>query len=196
MVKALQALRGLALVAAATLVAELGDITRFANPRQFMAYLGLVPSEHSSGTRDARADHQGGQWRGAAHVDRGGMELPVSSTYRSRLPSAPRKVEQADPRHSLEGPEQLCRRYRKLAHAGKLKTVITAAIARELSGFVWAIAKQTRPESRRASKLKSRDCEEEAIDHNHPKLGKAGGTVTARRTLVSTNSRILSDAGS
>src|SRR6202042_1233235 len=49
-------------------------------------------------------NHEGGQWRGAAHVDRGGMELPVSSTYRSRSPSAPRKVEQANPRHSLEGP--------------------------------------------------------------------------------------------
>ena len=48
-VRALQALRGVALVAAATLIAELGDITRFANPRQLMAYLGLVPSEHSSG---------------------------------------------------------------------------------------------------------------------------------------------------
>ena len=48
-VHALQALRGMALVAAATLVAELGDITRFANPRQLMAYLGLVSSEHSSG---------------------------------------------------------------------------------------------------------------------------------------------------
>src|SRR6202161_2782329 len=102
-VKALQALRGLALVAAATLVAELGDITRFANPRQFMAYLGLVPSEHSSGS----TRRQGGITKagnGAAHVDRGGMELPVSSTYRSRSPSAPRKVEQANPRHSLEGP--------------------------------------------------------------------------------------------
>ena len=54
-VKALQALRGLALVAAATLVAELGDITRFANPRQFMAYLGLVPSEHSSGSTRRQA---------------------------------------------------------------------------------------------------------------------------------------------
>jgi len=55
-VQALQALRGMALVAAATLVAELGDITRFANPRQLMAYLGLVPSEHSSGgTRRVRA---------------------------------------------------------------------------------------------------------------------------------------------
>jgi len=50
-VVALQALRGVALVAAATLVAELGDITRFTNPRQFMAYLGLVPSEHSSGSK-------------------------------------------------------------------------------------------------------------------------------------------------
>ena len=48
-VRALQALRGMALVAAATVIAELGDITRFANPRQLMAYLGLVPSEHSSG---------------------------------------------------------------------------------------------------------------------------------------------------
>jgi transposase len=48
-VRALQALRGMAMVAAATLVAELGDITRFDNPRQLMAYLGLVPSEHSSG---------------------------------------------------------------------------------------------------------------------------------------------------
>jgi transposase len=48
-VHALQALRGMALVAAATLVAKLGDITRFANPRQFMAYLGLMPTEHSSG---------------------------------------------------------------------------------------------------------------------------------------------------
>ena len=48
-VHAPQALRGMGLVAAATLVAELGDITRFANPRQLMAYLGLVPSEHSSG---------------------------------------------------------------------------------------------------------------------------------------------------
>jgi len=51
-VKALRSLRGLALVAAATLAAELGDITRFGNPRQFMAYLGLVPCEHSS---DAKA---------------------------------------------------------------------------------------------------------------------------------------------
>ena len=55
-VEALQALRGVGLVAAATLMAELGDITRFSNPRQLMAYLGLVPSEHCSG----RTRRQGG----------------------------------------------------------------------------------------------------------------------------------------
>jgi transposase len=48
-VHALQSLRGIALVVAATMIAELGDISRFKNPRQLMAYLGLVPSEHSSG---------------------------------------------------------------------------------------------------------------------------------------------------
>ena len=92
-VHALQALRGMALVAAATLMAELGDITRFANPRQLMAYLGLVPSEHSSGSHTTpRRDHQGGQWRGAANADRGGVELPVSGADQPRAPSAPGKL--------------------------------------------------------------------------------------------------------
>ena len=53
-VRAVQALRGMALVNAATVIAELGDLTRFANPRQLMAYLGLVPSEHSSGNSRRR----------------------------------------------------------------------------------------------------------------------------------------------
>jgi transposase len=103
-VKALQALHGLALVAAATLVAELGDITRFANPRRFMAYLGLVPSEHSRKHTPPGRDHQGGQWRGAASADRGGMELPVPGADRSRSPCASGKVEQAGPRHGVESP--------------------------------------------------------------------------------------------
>ena len=74
-VHALQALRGMALVAAATLVAELGDITRFANPRQLMAYLGLVPSSTPVAARDAKAVSQR-----LATVQRGGCS--------SRLPGA------------------------------------------------------------------------------------------------------------
>lgn len=138
---ALQALRGMALVVAATLIAELGDITRFANPRQLMSYLGLVPSEHSSGgTR-----RQGGITKAGNGAARH-MLIEAAWSYRfpariSRdlllrqegLPKAIRDV-------AWKAQERLCRRYRKLSQAGKLPTVVTAAIARELSGFVWSIA--------------------------------------------------------
>ena len=176
-VKALQALRGLALVAAATLV---GGGTRRHHPfRQsagsswpiwvsFLPSLLFQRSEHA--TTGAR-NHQGGQWRGAAHVDRGGMELPVSSTYRSRSPSAPRKVEQANPRHNLEGPgATFCRRYRKLAHAWEIEDRDHRRDCAQAFGASFGRSRNRRdPKSRRASKLKSRDCEEEAIDHNSSK---------------------------
>ena len=142
-VRALQALRGVALVAAATLVAELGDITRFANPRQLMAYLGLVPSEHSSGgTR-----RQGGITKAGNGVAR---RMLIEAAWSYRFPARIGR-EQLLRQESLAKPirdiawkaqERLCRRYRKLAQAGKLPTVITAAIARELSGFIWAIANE------------------------------------------------------
>jgi transposase len=141
-VKALQSLRGLALVAAATLVAELGDITRFTNPRQFMAYLGLVPSEHSSGgTR-----RQGGITKAGNGAAR---RMLIEAAWSYRFPARIsrdlllRQESLAKPIRDIawKAQERLCRRYRKLTLGGKLKTVVTAAIARELSGFVWAIAK-------------------------------------------------------
>src|SRR5437588_11787778 len=138
-VAALQTMRGMALVNAATLIAELGDLTRFANPRQLMAYLGLVPSEHSSG----------------ASVKRGGITKAGNGAARRMLIEAawsyrfPARIsrEQLLPQEALAKPirdtawkaqVRLCRRYRKLTQAGKPATVVTAAIARELSGFVWA----------------------------------------------------------
>lgn len=145
-VRALQALRGVALVAAATLVAELGDITRFANPRQLMAYLGLVPSEHSSGGTRRRGEiTKAGN--GAAR------RVLIEAAWSYRFPARISR-EQLLRQESLAKPirdtawkaqERLCRRYRKLARAGKMPTVVTAAIARELAGFVWAIAKQAQP---------------------------------------------------
>ena len=142
-VRALQALRGMALVAAATLIAELGDITRFDNPRQLMAYLGLVPSEHSSGG----ARRQGGITKAGNGAARR-MLIEAAWSYRfparigreqllrqERLPKAVRDT-------AWKAQERLCRRYRRLGQAGKPPTVVTTAIARELSGFVWAIAKQ------------------------------------------------------
>ena len=145
-VEALQALRGVRLVAAATLVAELGDITRFTNPRQLMAYLGLVPSEHSSG----RTRRQGGITKAGNGAAR---RMLIEAAWSYRFPARISR-EQLLRQERLAKPicdvawkaqERLCRRYRKLARAGKLPTVITAAIARELAGFIWAIAKQVQP---------------------------------------------------
>jgi transposase len=145
-VRALQALRGMAVVGAATLVAELGDITRFTNPRQLMAYLGLVPSEHSSGgTRRPGGITQGRERRWAADVDRGRLELSfparISRAQQLRQGGLAKPIRET----AWKAQERLCRRYRKLARAGKLPTVVTTAIARELAGFVWAIAKQAQP---------------------------------------------------
>ena len=145
-VRALQALRGMARVAAATLVAELGDITRFANPRQLMAYLGLVPSEHSSGaTRRQGAITKAGN--GAAR------RMLVEAAWSYRFPARISRellLRQEGLAKSIrdtawKAQERLCRRYRKLARAGKPANAVTAAIARELAGFVWAIAKQAQP---------------------------------------------------
>jgi transposase len=145
-VRALQAMRGMALVAAATLVAELGDITRFTNPQQLMAYLGLVPSEHSSGgTRRQGAITKAGN--GSAR------RMLIEAAWSYRFPARIsrelllRQEGLAKPIRDTawKAQERLCGRYRKLARAGKPPNVVTAAIARELAGFVWAIARQAQP---------------------------------------------------
>jgi transposase len=142
-VNALQALRGVAMVSAATLVAELGDVTRFTNPRQLMAYLGLVPSEHSSG----KTRRQGGITKAGNGAAR---RMLIEAAWSYRFPARISR-ELLSRQESLGKPirdiawkaqERLCQRYRKLARAGKSATIVTVAIARELAGFVWAIAHQ------------------------------------------------------
>jgi transposase len=145
-VQALQALRSVVLVAAATLIAELGDITRFANPRQLMAYLGLAPSENSSG----RTRRQGGITKAGNGAAR---RMLIEAAWSYRFPARMsrelllRQEKLAKPIRDTawKAQERLCRRYGQLARAGKLPTVTTAAIALELSGFVWAIAEQVQP---------------------------------------------------
>jgi len=140
-VEALQALRGIALVAAATLVAELGDVTRFSNPRQLMAYIGLVPSEHTSG----RSRRQGEITKAGNTVAR---RMLIEAAWSYRFPARISRHQLVQQEHlakpirdiAWKAQERLCRRHRKLIRAGKLKTVVTVAIARELTGFVWAIA--------------------------------------------------------
>ena len=142
-VAALQTMRGMALVNAATLIAELGDLSRFANPRQLMAYLGLVPSEHSSGASIKR----GGLTKAGNSAAR---RLLIEAAWCYRFPARIsrelllRQEEQPKPIREIAWKAQLrlCARYRRLARTGKPANIVTTAIARELAGFVWAIARQ------------------------------------------------------
>lgn len=140
-VEALMALRGVSLITAMTVLAELGDISRFDSPRELMAYLGLIPSEHSSGgTR-----RQSGITRtGNGHVRR----VLVESAWNYRFPARKtrtierraEKTPEAVQAIAWEAQKRLCKRYRTLMEAGKQKQQVTTAVARELAGFIWAIA--------------------------------------------------------
>ena len=145
-VAALQTMRGMALVNAATLIAELGDLSRFANPRQLMAYLGLVPCEHSSGASVRR----GGLTKaGNKAARRLLMEAAWCYRFPARVSRELRLRQEEQPKAIREiawkAQLRLCGRYRKLARSGKPANVITAAIARELAGFIWAIARRVPP---------------------------------------------------
>jgi transposase len=142
-VEALQALRGVSLIVAATTVAEIGDLKRFDNPSELMGYLGLVPSEHSTGEKTRRGPITKS---GNGHVRRVLTEaawayrLPakVSRVLLARQEGLPKKVCDLSWKAQL----RLCSRYRRLWAKGKPKQVIVTAIARELCAFMWAIAKE------------------------------------------------------
>ena len=140
-VRAIQAMRGIAMTSAITLVAEIGDFRRFATPKQLMAYLGLVPSERSSGPKTARgAITKAGNTRARrilvedAWTYRMAPRVGMAMQERSQgLPQAVRDI-------AWKAQLRLCKRYRRLAAQGKQKNVVTVAIARELAAFIWAIA--------------------------------------------------------
>jgi len=140
-VAALQAMRGVALVVAVTVVAEVGDFCRFANARQLMAYLGLVPSEHSSGSTIRRS---GITKAGNTLVRR--VLIEGAWTYRMTARVSRKLHDRLEPLSPVirgiawKAQVRLCARYRRLAASGKPKVVVTTAIAREMVGFIWAIA--------------------------------------------------------
>ena len=143
---ALQALRGVAAITAIGLMAEIGDIGRFAHPRKLMGYLGLTPSEHSSGERTSR-----GSITKTGNGEARRMLVEAAWSYRYPPRVAQEKVEVLvrlpKPVRDIAWKAQvrLCDRYRKLTHAGKKPTVVVTAIARELAGFAWAIGQQVKP---------------------------------------------------
>jgi transposase len=143
LVKAFQALRGVRLITAVILAAEVGDYVRFGTPRELMAYLGLVPSEESSGQRR----RQGRITRtGNGHVRRILTEAAwnyrfypqPSRTIRKRRESLPPKIVAI----AEKAEQRLSSRYRHLIQKGKSSPKAVTAVARELAGFVWAIARE------------------------------------------------------
>jgi transposase len=143
LVEALQALRGVQLVSAVTIAAELGEMRRFASAPQLMAYLGLVPSEHSSGGTKKR----GGITRtGNQHVRKTLVESAWSYRFK---PSMSYEIRRRNEGVSAEvrdiawkAQQRLHRRYQRLLKRGKSKQQTVTALARELAGFIWAIGQQ------------------------------------------------------
>jgi transposase len=140
-VMALKALRGIDDISAIGLIAEIGDIGRFAHPRQLMAYLGLVPSEHSSGERVRRGSITK---TGNAHARRLLTEAAWSYRFKPRIGyQAQRRAEnlpQAIRDLAWKAQLRLSARFARLRARGVQINKVCVAVARELAGFVWAIA--------------------------------------------------------
>jgi transposase len=147
-VKALQSLRGVQLISAVVLTAEIGDFRRFETAGAFMAYLGLVPSEHSSGERRQRG-------RITKSGNRHARRILVESAWSYRFrPAMSRQIRARNEGQSpavqataWKAQRRLCARYRKLSGRGKTKQQTMTALARELAGFVWHIARQSQPQA-------------------------------------------------
>jgi transposase len=142
-VEALQALRGVQFTVAVTTVAALGDLTRFDHPRPLMKCLGLIPSEYSSGERRRQGTMT---TAGNTHARRALVEgawssrdpANVSRHRQLRLEPQPTAIQDI----SWKAPVRLCKRFRRLMARGKHANQVVVAMARELVGFMWAMAKQ------------------------------------------------------
>jgi len=140
LVQALQAMRGVQLIAAMTLVAELQDFLRFDNPRQLMAYVGLVPGEHSSGPKR----RQGSITKAGNSVARRMLvevawhyqhSPRVSAIIATRQDQLPKEITDIAWKAQL----RLNAKFKRLLARRVMKTKAVVAVARELTGFVWAI---------------------------------------------------------
>ena len=138
----LQTMRGIDFVTAIGMVSELGDLSRFEHPRQLMAWLGITPSEHSSGN----TRRLGGITKAGNSYAR---KLLVEAAWSYRHPA--RVGKSIQPRHegipkaiidrAWDAQLRLCRRFRQLAARGKNVNVAVVAVARELAGFIWDIGR-------------------------------------------------------
>lgn len=145
-IEGLMALRGINLLTATTIMAEIGDLQRFTSAPQLMAYLGVVPSEHSSGGTKSRG---GITKTGNGHVRR--VLIEAAWTYRhparktAELQRRAEKTSEQVQDIAWRAQKRLCGRYRRLEGRGKLKVQVCTAVARELCGFIWAVGQTVKP---------------------------------------------------
>jgi transposase len=158
-VQALQTLRGIAQTTAAVVAIEVGDFSRFDKPAQLMAWAGLVPSEHSSGG-PGKARRYGITKSGNGHLRR--VLTESAWLYRHKPNASPvidkRRLSAAAPIVAIaeKAEQRLNERYWQLSEAGKAKNVATTAVARELLGFIWAVARQVEEAHKRKPQAKVR----------------------------------------
>jgi transposase len=142
-VTALMALRGIDFISATAFLAEIGDLSRFPTPRELMGYLGLVPSEASTGDTVKRGPITKAGNRRARRIlveCSWSYQHPprVGKEKQEKVAAAPQAVREI----AWKAQCRLSARYRALTRKGKLKTVAVTAVARELSAFIWAINRQ------------------------------------------------------
>lgn len=142
-VKAIQAMRGVRLLVALGTIAELGDLRRFDHPRKLMAYLGLVPTESSSGGKTRRGSlTKCGNSRARRLLIEGAHtykhKANISVELQRRQEGLPKEIVDI----AWHAQQRLCRRYQRLLQKGKHRNIVVAAIAREMIAYIWAIARE------------------------------------------------------
>jgi transposase len=184
LVRNLSALRGLDTIASAGLAAAIGDPSRFATAPDFMAYLGLVPSEHSTGPK-----RRTGAITKAGDIHARTLLIEAAHSYRLPARVARHKLAAVDAvpetvrEITWKAQTRLCQRYRHMMAKGKLRQVVVTAIARELAGFVWAIACMTSdPPLKTAAAMTALDAVR--------LTGSTGRTHGPRRQTLHTNRRL------
>jgi len=140
-VQALMTMRGVRMIVAVTVIAELGDLTRFENPKQLMSYLGLTPCEYSSGERQRRGAITK---TGNHHARRILIEAAWSYRFSPKVSPEIQKRQELQPLPirdiAWKAQLRLTKRYKMMIQRGKVPNVVVVAVARELAGFMWAIA--------------------------------------------------------
>jgi transposase len=141
-VLALQAMRGIQFTSAVGLISELGDLSRFEHPRQLMAWLGVTPSEHSSGSKRSQGSitKAGNSYARKLLVESAwSYQHParVSNDIQSRQEGIPKPIVD----RAWDAQLRLCGRYRRLVARGKSRQVAIIAVARELAAFIWDIGR-------------------------------------------------------